>query len=94
MLADIKKLAGYQELIANFALREIKAKYKQAVLGDHLGDHPAARSYGHDDGRFLVLRPYSKRWAAVPAVSVRRTLAVAVFCRDVKSRDECVDESK
>ena len=62
--------------------------------GSHLGDHPAARSYGHDDGRFLVFRPYSKRWAAVPAVSVRRTLAVAVLCRDVKSRHQCVDESK
>ena len=33
VLADIKKLTGYQELVANFALREIKAKYKQAVLG-------------------------------------------------------------
>ncbi len=33
MLADIKKLPDYQELIVNFALREIKAKYKQALLG-------------------------------------------------------------
>jgi ABC-type polysaccharide/polyol phosphate export permease len=33
MLADIKKLPDYQELIINFALREIKAKYKQAFLG-------------------------------------------------------------
>ena len=33
MLADIKKLPDYRELIINFALREIKAKYKQAFLG-------------------------------------------------------------
>ena len=33
MLADIKKLSAYQELIVNFTLREIKAKYKQAFLG-------------------------------------------------------------
>src|SRR5712691_6355811 len=33
MLADIKKLPDYRELIINFALREIKAKYKQALLG-------------------------------------------------------------
>jgi lipopolysaccharide transport system permease protein len=33
MLADIRKLPDYRELIVNFALREIKAKYKQALLG-------------------------------------------------------------
>ena len=33
MLADIRKLPAYQELIVNFTLREIKAKYKQALLG-------------------------------------------------------------
>ena len=33
MLAAIKNLTGYRELIVNFALREIKAKYKQAALG-------------------------------------------------------------
>ena len=33
MLADVKRLPAYQELIVNFTLREIKAKYKQAFLG-------------------------------------------------------------
>ena len=33
MLADVRKLPAYQELIVNFTLREIKAKYKQAFLG-------------------------------------------------------------
>jgi lipopolysaccharide transport system permease protein len=33
MLADVRKLPAYRELIVNFTLREIKAKYKQAFLG-------------------------------------------------------------
>lgn len=33
LLGDLKKLPDYRELIMNFALREIKAKYKQAFLG-------------------------------------------------------------
>ena len=33
MLADIRKLPDYRELVINFSLREIKAKYKQALLG-------------------------------------------------------------
>ena len=33
MLADLRKLPDYRELIVNFTLREIKAKYKQALLG-------------------------------------------------------------
>jgi lipopolysaccharide transport system permease protein len=33
MLADLRKLPEYRELIVNFTLREIKAKYKQAFLG-------------------------------------------------------------
>ena len=33
LLADLCKLPKYRELIANFAAREIKAKYKQALLG-------------------------------------------------------------
>ncbi|HZR03878.1 MAG TPA: ABC transporter permease [Burkholderiales bacterium] len=33
MLAEIRKLPGYRELIVNFTLREIKGKYKQAFFG-------------------------------------------------------------
>jgi homopolymeric O-antigen transport system permease protein len=33
VLEDIKSLPAYHELIVNFTLREIKAKYKQAFLG-------------------------------------------------------------
>lgn len=33
MWEDIAKLVQYRELIANFAMREIKAKYKQSILG-------------------------------------------------------------
>lgn len=33
MLSEIRKLPAYRELIINFAMREIKAKYKQAALG-------------------------------------------------------------
>lgn len=33
MLTALKTILGYHELIANFAAREIKAKYKQAALG-------------------------------------------------------------
>ena len=94
VLADIKKLAGYQELVRQLRTARNQGEVQASCPGSHLGDHPAARSYGHDDGRFLVFRPYSKRWPAVPAVSVRRTLAMAVFCRDPKSRHRRIDESK
>lgn len=33
MYSELKKLPAYRELIINFAMREIKAKYKQAALG-------------------------------------------------------------
>ena len=33
MLKELKKLPAFRELIFNFAMREIKAKYKQAALG-------------------------------------------------------------
>ena len=33
ILADLRKLPDYRELIVNFTLREIKAKYKQAFFG-------------------------------------------------------------
>lgn len=33
LFSEIRKLPAYRELIVNFAAREIKAKYKQAVLG-------------------------------------------------------------
>lgn len=33
MLNELKKLPAFRELILNFAMREIKAKYKQAALG-------------------------------------------------------------
>ncbi len=33
LLADLSKLPDYRELIVNFTLREIKAKYKQAFFG-------------------------------------------------------------
>ncbi|MDP2834907.1 MAG: ABC transporter permease [Pseudomonadota bacterium] len=33
MINELKKLPAYRELIVNFAMREIKAKYKQAALG-------------------------------------------------------------
>lgn len=33
MINELKKLPAFRELIINFAIREIKAKYKQAALG-------------------------------------------------------------
>ena len=68
---ELRALWEFRELLYFLVWRDVKARYKQTVLGIGLGGSPASADECHLHGDLQLLRPHAFGWPALSALRLR-----------------------